>query len=97
MANFVIKKDGTRVPFDAEKIKTAIMAAASQAGLPEEDSVSITQKVLDSVSLAFADVEEVATSEIKEKVLSELDVISPEVSTSWRKYAESVDGESEEE
>jgi len=33
MANFVTKKDGTRVSFDLEKIKSSIMSAAADAGL----------------------------------------------------------------
>ncbi|MGD0576791.1 MAG: ATP cone domain-containing protein [Candidatus Staskawiczbacteria bacterium] len=90
MANFVIKKDGTKVPFDAEKIKSAVMAAASQAGVAEDAASDTAQKVVDAVSMAFSGQEETPTSEIKEKVLSELDAIAPDVSASWRKYDESM-------
>lgn len=36
MAIQVIKKEGTKQPFDAEKIKKAIAAAAVRNELPEE-------------------------------------------------------------
>jgi transcriptional regulator NrdR family protein len=91
MINFVIKKDGTKVPFDQEKIKSSIIAAATQAGLSQDDASDMAQKVLDSVSMSFGDLEEAPTSDIKEKVLFELDGMAPEVSASWRKYDESTE------
>ena len=90
MANFVIKKDGTKVPFDPEKIKNSVMAAASEAGLLEEEKTSLAEKVLDAVLVSFGSQEEVATSEIREKVLSGLDAMAPAVSEAWRKYDQSI-------
>ncbi len=89
MANFVIKKDGTRVAFDSEKIKNGIMAAATEAGLANDQASSITEEVLNAVNSSFESQEEVATSQIRDKVLSELDVSAPTVSEAWRKYEES--------
>ena len=86
MAKEVIKKDGSKQPFDAEKIKNSIRAAASQAGLPEEKMNEVVEKVtLAAVSMADAK-EEIASTEIKEKILSELDSVEPSVSDAWRKY-----------
>lgn len=90
MANLAIKKDGTKVPFDSEKIKNAVMAAAKEAGLSDDEASSVAEKTLVAVSEAFGSQEEVTTSEIKEKVLSELDASAPLVSESWRKYDESM-------
>ena len=89
MANFVVKKDGTKVPFDAEKIKRAISAAATQAGLPENEVTEVVDQVLLKVIESFTGTEEVASAEIREKVLSELDVVKPAVSESWRKHDQS--------
>lgn len=36
---FVIKKDGTKVPFDAEKIKKAITAAAAATDLLRKEKM----------------------------------------------------------
>ena len=88
MAKEVIKKDGTKEPFDAEKIRKAIAAAAGQADLSEERKDEVVEQVAATV-IQMADAkEEIATSEIKEKVLSELDRIEPSASAAWRKYDE---------
>ncbi len=86
MAKEVIKKDGTKEPFDAGKIKNAITMAADEAGIPEEKKREVVERVTASVVQMADAKEEIATSEIKEKVLSELDIVEPSVSTAWRKY-----------
>ncbi len=86
MTNFAVKKDGTKVPFSSEKIKSSIMAAASDAGLLDDEKNKITQEVSSSVIMAFEDKEEVSTTEVKDKILLELDVSSPDVAEAWRKY-----------
>ena len=86
MANEVIKKDGTREPFDPEKIKTSIKAAVEETNLSEERKNEVVEQVA-SVAIKMAEErEEIATSEIKEKILSELDRIEPSVSAAWRRY-----------
>lgn len=86
MANEVIKKDGTKEPFDAEKIKKAIAAAAQQAGLSEERKNEVVEQVAAAAIQMVEEKEEITTSEIKEKILSELDRIESSVSEAWRKY-----------
>jgi len=86
MANFVIKKDGAKEPFDPEKIKKAISAAATQAGLPENEIAEVVEKVSSTVIQSFGGIEEVATTDIREKTLAELDASKPAVSDAWRKY-----------
>ena len=86
MANFVIKRDGTKEPFDAEKIKKSITAAAQMANLSKERTNEVVGQV-SNVAIQLAEgKEEVATTEIKEKILAELDAIEPSVSEAWRKY-----------
>jgi len=86
MALNVIKKDGAKEPFDAEKIKKSIGAAAELANLSEERKNEIVEQV-SAVAIQMAgEKEEIATSEIKEKILSELDRVEPAVSAAWRKY-----------
>ncbi len=88
MANFVIKKDGTKVAFDAEKIKTGVMGACAEAGLEDDKASAITEEIVNAVSASFESQEEVASSEIREKILSELDTSYPVVAEAWRKYEE---------
>lgn len=86
MTKEVIKKDGTKKPFDAEKIKNSIAAAAARTELPEERKNEVAGQVTAAVIKAIEEKEEIATSEIREKILSELDSVEPSVSAAWRKY-----------
>ncbi len=86
MAQFVIKNDGTKEPFDSEKIKRVIGFAAKEASLPEEQINEVAEKVSNAVLQLAEGKEEIPTAEIKEKILSELDAVAPSVSEAWRKY-----------
>ncbi len=86
MANFVIKKDGTKEPFDAGKIRNSIAAAAQRAELSEERRNEVVEQVSSAVLQAAAGKEEIKTSELREKILSELSAIELSVSESWRKH-----------
>jgi len=82
----VIKKDGTKEPFNPGKIKSAILAAAQGTDLSDERKNEVAEQVVAAV-IAVADAkEEMPSSEIKEKILSELDAIEPIISEEWRKY-----------
>ena len=86
MANFVIKKDGSKEPFDEGKIKKSIELAVKQANLPEDRVNELVEQV-SRVALQVAEgKEEIATTELREKILSELDNLEPSVSEDWRKY-----------
>jgi transcriptional regulator NrdR family protein len=86
MAQQVIKRDGTKEPFDAGKIKGAIESAAGRTGLTPERVAEVVKQVSGVVLQFAADKEEVATSELREKALAELDKVEPSVAESWRKY-----------
>lgn len=86
MAKEVIKKDGTKEPFDAEKIKNAIAAACQDAALPEERKNEVVEQVSAAVIQTAEAKEEVSTSELKENILSQLDSVEPLASAAWRKY-----------
>jgi len=88
MAKEVIKKDGTKEPFDAEKIKNSIAGAAIRTDLSEERRNEVVGRAAAVVIQMAEGREEIATSEIREKILSELDIIEPAVAESWRKYEE---------
>ena len=86
MAKEVIKKDGTKEPFDAEKIKNSILAAAQRTELSEDRRNEVVEQVSSAVLQAAAGKEEITTAELREKILSELSAIEPSVSESWRKH-----------
>ena len=86
MAKEVIKKDGTKEPFDAGKIRNAIAGAAAMTDLPEERKNEVVEQVSAAVIQILGSKDEVATSEIKINVLAELDKVEPSVSAAWREY-----------
>jgi transcriptional regulator NrdR family protein len=86
MANFVIKKDGTKEPFDTEKIRRSITAAAQTTNLSEERMKEVVDQVSGAAMQLAEGKEEIATSELREKILSELDITEPSVSEAWRRY-----------
>jgi transcriptional repressor NrdR len=86
MAKEVIKKDGSREPFDPEKIRNSIRKAADKTDLPEERKNEIVEQVAQVAIQMAEEKEEIATSEIREKILSELDSVEPSVSAAWREY-----------
>ncbi len=88
MATFVTKKDGTRAPYDAEKIKHTVMHAALEAELADVEANKVAEEISTSITSTFEGVEEVSTEELREKILSELDATHPAVAESWRKYEE---------
>lgn len=86
MANMVIKRDGSRQPFDAEKVKGSIAKAAREAGHEEVKVASIVDATAVGVLALAAGTEEIATAELKMKILADLDTIAPEVAAAWRKH-----------
>lgn len=86
MANFVIKKDGAKEPFDAGKIRRAIAGAAQRTELSEERKDEVVEQVLNAVLLSAAGKEEIATTEIRGKILSELSGLEPSVAEEWKRY-----------
>ncbi|MFH0806381.1 MAG: ATP cone domain-containing protein [Candidatus Brennerbacteria bacterium] len=86
MANMVIKRDGSKQLFDAEKVKNAIANAAREAGHDDAKVVEIVAQVSEGVLALAGGVEEITTAELKMKTLADLDTIAPEVSAAWRKH-----------
>lgn len=86
MATEVIKRDGSREPFDPEKIKSSIRAAAQGTDLSEEQTEQVVEQVAGSVIQELKERGEVATTEIRGKVLTHLDRLVPAVSNAWREY-----------
>ena len=89
MANFVTKRDGSKVAFDQEKIKASVVAAAVDAELSNDQAASIAEEVSNLVSASFEGQEEVSSIEIAEKIVAELEISAPAAAEAWKKYEES--------
>lgn len=86
MVNQVIKKDGSKEPFEEEKIKQSVRAAAQDAGLEAAQQEDLAEKVTQNVKEEIINREEITSLELRDKILGELDLLAPEVSASWRDY-----------
>lgn len=88
MAKFVVKKDGAKEPFDVEKLRGSIRVNAQETVLSEtEDRINDLVDRISSVVLRDLEgKKEITTVALKEKILSELDIVDPAVAEAWRRY-----------
>ena len=89
MANQVIKKDSSKQPFDETKLQRSVEAAAQEAGLSKEKTTQLVGQVVPVAIDAANQKEEIATTELRDILLGELDEVEPSVAAAWRKYDES--------
>ena len=89
MAKQVIKSDGKKMPFDAKKIVRSITRAAQDAKLTPEKINKLVNAVSSTVMQFAESKDKIMSSEIKDKILSELDRIAPKVSSEWRRFMDS--------
>lgn len=82
----VIKRDGSRETFDAEKLKNSVAKAAKEAGHDDAKIASVADTGSVGALALAAGVEEIATAELKMKILADLETIAPEVAAAWRKH-----------
>ena len=86
MIKNVIKRDGTKEPFDAERIKQAITTAARDAEIPKERGEEVAATIVQSLLKRLEGREDVPTSEIRKGALAELQDIEPTAAQAWRTY-----------
>jgi transcriptional regulator NrdR family protein len=86
MIKLVIKRDGSKVAFDAEKMKRAIASAALQANFPQDKRIDLVESITIKVIAGFEGKEEVKTTDIRDAILRELDAVAPTVAMTWRNY-----------
>ncbi len=78
----VIKRDGTRVPFQSEKVLQGLLAACGKRPIPEDIKVAIVREVEEDLMLTFD--REVPSQEIGIRVAIQLKSID---SISYIRYA----------
>ena len=88
MAKFVIKNDGTKEPFDEEKLRGSIRVNALEATLAEteEKIKNLVEQVSGTIMQQIENKEEIPTKELREKILQELETTAPNVAEIWKKY-----------
>ena len=71
----VIKRDGTRTPFDPEKVLKGLQAACGKRPIPEEQKISIVRVVEEELMKLFE--REVPSIEVGLRVASQLKAVDP--------------------
>ena len=71
----VIKRDGTRVPFDHEKVLKGLQAACGKRPIPEQMKINLVREVEEELIKLFE--REVPSKEVGLRVASQLKGIDP--------------------
>ena len=82
----VIKSNGTKMPFDSKKIIKSITRAAQDAKLTPDEINKIVNEVSNTVINYVEAKDKILSSEIRDKILAELDSLEPRVSSEWRRF-----------
>lgn len=71
----VIKRDGTRVPFDPEKVLRGLQAACGKRPIPEEQKIAIVRDVEEELMKLFE--REVPSKEVGLRIAAQLKGVDP--------------------
>jgi len=82
----VIKTDGKRETFDVEKLRRAVEAAVMESDVSEDKRKDIIDRVVRATREITENKDEIRTSEIRARILRELDTLEPSISKAWRTY-----------
>jgi transcriptional regulator NrdR family protein len=82
----VIKKNGAKEPWDGEKLRSSIIAAAKDAGINKERTKTVADNISQKVIDQFCSDKEVTSYMIREIVLRELRNIENGASDAWMEY-----------
>lgn len=83
---FVVKTNGKRERFDAEKVRSSIKKAVIDAGLSVSKMRSAIEKVTKNVAEMAREKTSVTTRAIRSKILKDFDKIKKPVSNAWRRF-----------
>lgn len=86
MVEVVIKRSGSKEPFDVGKIEKAVTEAAKDANVADDDASKAVRAVVEGVAKNAGDRTEVATNDIREWALKTLDAVNPAMADAWRMY-----------
>jgi len=82
----VIKSDGKKQPFKAEKIINSIEKAVKDAGFnPQEKTGAIDHASRDAIQMA-QNMNQVETKEIRNTILNDLEQDEPQIANTWKQY-----------
>jgi len=86
MIQTVIKRDGSKEPFDSAKMYRSIMSAAKESGLMDIQAKNIADQVSVAVLQVINKKEEITTEGLRKEVFKELDRVAPKAADAWKVY-----------
>ncbi|MEM5871631.1 MAG: ATP cone domain-containing protein [Candidatus Aenigmatarchaeota archaeon] len=82
----VIKRDGSKEKFKADKIRKGIENASKRTDIDKKRAKEIAERVAKRVADYFKNRDEVRSEEIRDRVLSELDREERKIANEFRAY-----------
>jgi len=86
----VIKRNGQKEPFSEQKVKNSIKSAVEDAGYDVQAKIRLIDRTISDLNKAMRDKEEIATAEIRNIVINDLEQEWDEdqvpVARAWRNY-----------
>jgi len=88
MIQTVIKRSGSKEPYDVSKLEKSVTEAARDADVADHEAESATRAVVEAVTAGAGDQAEVAATEIRGWALEALDQASSTIADAWRAHDE---------
>jgi transcriptional regulator NrdR family protein len=82
----VVKRNGKKEPFKAQKLRKSIENAVSEAGFTITDQMKTIEHATQDAENLARNRNEISTKELRNEVINDLETDAPEVAQSWRKY-----------
>ncbi len=82
----VVKKRGTREPFDMDKIKKSIDKAAIDANYTLEEIKTLTEEIIRDITGEGEKIGELDTEAIRTSIFNTLDENESSIVESWKKF-----------
>jgi len=84
----IVKKNKTTEEFSEDKLRNSIEYASDEAGVEEKRKKEVVDKVSRVIVEMTRKQKEIKSTDLRKRILSELDRMEPSVSEHWRTYDE---------
>lgn len=82
----VVKRNGKKEPFRAQKLRKSIENAVSDAGFTITDQMKTIEHATQDAENLARNRNEISTKELRNEVVNDLESDAPKVAQTWRNY-----------
>ena len=82
----VVKRNGKKEPFRAQKLRKSIENAVSDAGFTITDQMKTIEHATQDAENLARNRNEISTTELRNEVVNDLESDAPKVAQTWRNY-----------